>query len=187
MKPATVAPIPWGALRIEYARTWARSLKAFAEQHDAPYKALCKRAKREGWQRLRSLEFARQRVRESEAELDFVRKVAARAGRYVVRLSRAADLPLKDLAIDTWHAHFAVSALWSAAALLIEARRELAELQGGRDPHDASAAARDRTGGMMEWRPDSAWPRFNVLAYRQRGPAAVPKRLTPKRLAVRAA
>jgi hypothetical protein len=177
------ALIPWNDLRLEYARTGARSLKAFAEQHDVPYDSLSRRAKREGWKRLRDLEFARQRVRECETELAFARKVAALAGRYVIRLCRAVDLPLKDLAVDAWRAHLAVSDLWGAAAHLIDAQRELVELQAGRNREDAWLAARagwDST----RWTPESAWPRFEVVAYRERGPASLPKKLTPAKLAI---
>jgi hypothetical protein len=182
MKPATIAPIPWGALRVEYARTGAKSLRAFAEEHDVPYKSLCQRAKREGWRRVRDLWFARQRVRESEAELAFARKVATTAGKYVARLAGAVTLPLEKLAVDAWAAHFAVSSLWTAALRLRDAQHELAEMQGGAAREEAYLAhpATTRTG----WERESAWPEFNVLAYRERGPASVPKKLTPAKLAV---
>jgi hypothetical protein len=179
MKPATIAPIPWGALRAEYARTGG-TFKAFAEQHDVPYKALCKRAKREGWRRLRSLWWARQRVRECEAELAFARKVAAAAGRYLPRLAGALALPLEDLAADAWAAHFAVSELWTAALHLRDAQHELAEIEAGRDRESWWA----KRGDPCRWEEKSAWPRFNVMAYRERGPASMPKKLTPGRLAV---
>lgn len=185
MKPTIIAPIPWSALRADYARRGAPSLKAFAEQYDVPYKALCQRAKREGWRRLRDLELGRQRVRTSEAELAFARKVAAAAGRYLPRLAGAVALPLEKLAVDAWQAHFAVSSLWTAALHLAEAKYELAELQAGeRDPFAAWEKARRRIGDTIHGPPGSEWPRFDFFAYREGGPASLPKRVRPARLAL---
>lgn len=140
MKPASV--VPWADLRAVYIREGGRSLKAFAEQHDAPYHSLLRRAKREGWRHLHRLAHSRQLLRKFEADLQVARAGAGKAAARVQRVLAKPTASLKAIHNAADAAHADTSMLATYAAWVANAKEELAALEAGRerDPGDGMLA-----------------------------------------------